>query len=127
MGDVDCTLAPGTINGLLPTNYNSVFTVSATATFFVVLSVTASSGELASATINFNSSPPAAVPVNMGPNPHSLFDYLLGILVNGIWYRTIGPGGLAAAGAEVFRASKLSPAPGTLPYDIYYTWNLTNN
>jgi hypothetical protein len=118
------TVIPGTINGLLATNYDSVFTITNPGVYFVTLSVTATDGQLGSSTISFAASAPAAVPVVQG-QPPTTFDYLLGIVVDGVWFRVIGQGSLAAAGSEVFRVSKTSPAPGTLPYDIWYTWNIT--
>lgn len=122
----DATVVPGTINGLIPTNYADTFTIANPGTYYVTLSVTATDGQLGSATLSFAASPPAAVPVVQG-QPPTTFDYLLGVVVDGVWFRVIGPGSLAAAGAEVFRVSKTSPAPGTLPYDIWYTWNITAN
>lgn len=129
--DVDITgtsavVLPGTINGLLASNYATVFTITNPGIYFVTLSVTATDGQLGSATLSFAATPPAAIPVVMGAPP-TAFDFLLGIVVDGVWFRVIGPGGLSAAGAESFRVSKTSPAPGTLPYDIWYTWNVTAN
>lgn len=121
---LNATVLPGTINGLLATNYDDVFVITNPGVYFVTLSVTAVDGQLASSTLSFAASPPAAVPVVQG-QPPTTFDYLLGIVVDGAWFRTIGLGSLAAAGSEVYRVSKTSPAPGTLPYDIWYTWNIT--
>jgi hypothetical protein len=120
----DTLVQPGTINGVLPTNYDTVFSLAAVGVYYLVLTVTALDGEIASAVLSMDASPPAGVPTILGQPPTS-FAYLLGVIVDLVWYRTIGPGSLAAAGAEVFRVSKTSPSPGTLPYDIYYTWNVT--
>lgn len=120
----DTFVQPGTINGLLPSNYDDVFSLAASGVYYLTLTVTASDGEVASAVLSMEAAPPAGVPTIQGQPPTS-FAYLLGVIVDLVWYRTIGLGSLAAAGAEVFRVSKTSPAPGTLPYDIYYTWNVT--
>jgi len=128
-GTSSFTVQPGTLNGLLPSNYNSTFTLSTSTTYYLQLAATASNGQITGATLSFVTSAPAAIPTNMGQPPTS-FDYMLGILITngaggGTWFRTIGPGSLNAAGQECFRTSKSSPSPGTLPYDIWYTWVLT--
>jgi hypothetical protein len=120
----DTFVRPGTINGVLPSNYDDVFSLAASGVYYLVLNVTASDGEIASATLSFDSSPPAGVPTLQG-QPPTAFAYLLGVVVDLVWFRVIGPGSLAAAGTEVFRVSKSAPSPGTLPYDIYYTWTIT--
>lgn len=120
-GTAGYAVQPGTINGLLPSNYTITQMLGPTNTYYLTLSVTASSGQITGATLSFAASAPAAVPVNMGQPPTS-FDYLLGVVIDQVWFRTIGPGSLSAGGNEVFRTDKSSPAPGTLPYDIWYTW-----
>lgn len=117
---------PGTINGLLPTNYTDTFTLDDSLVYFATLSVTASDGEIASCTLSFPTSAPAGIPTVLG-QPPTTFDYLLGIVALGVWYRTIGDGSLTAVGQEMFRIDKASPAPGTLPYEIYYSWAISGN
>lgn len=129
MGNTLATFLPGVINGLLPSNYASSFSLSPSSTYFAIISCTASNGQITAASLSFGSSPPAAIPTNMGQPPLS-FDFLLGIVITdglggATWSRIIGDGSLAAAGAEAFRTDKATPVPGTLPYDIWYTWNLT--
>ncbi len=117
---------PGTLNGLIPTNYLTTYSVTVPGVYYLVLSATAATGEIASCALSMPGSPPVGIPTIMGEPPLA-FDYLLGVVIDGVWYRTIGNGSLTAIGQEVFRVSQISPAPGTLPYDIYYTWNIVNN
>lgn len=119
------TIRPGTINGLLPSDYSDTYSITVPGLYYFVLSATVASGEVSAATLSMDGSPPPGIPVELGEPPVA-FQYLLGVIVDGVWYRTIGPGSLNAAGQEVFRISKLSPTPGTLPYEIYYTWNITS-
>jgi hypothetical protein len=126
MGVPNATFQPGTINGILPSNYASSFTLAASTTYFVTLDVTASAGQITSATLSFASSAPAAIPVNASSPPNS-FSFMLGLLVTdalggGEWFRTIGDGSLTAAGSLVYQVNAVSPAPGTLPFTNYYTW-----
>lgn len=117
----DATVRPGTINGILASNFTDTYSLSASGVYYLVLSVTATDGEIVSALLSMPTSPPAGVPTLQGQPPTS-FDYLLGVVVDLVWYRVIGNGSLTAEGDEVFRVSKVAPAPGTLPYDIYYNW-----
>jgi hypothetical protein len=120
------SVRPGTLNGLIPTNYTDTYSVTNPGVYYLVLSATAAAGEIASCSLSMDASPPAGIPVTLGEPPVA-FSYLLGVVIDGVWYRTIGNGSLTAAGQEVFRISKTAPDPGTLPYEIYYTWNITNN
>lgn len=120
------SILPGTLNGLIPTNIFSTYPLAVPGTYYLVLAATAATGEIASCSLSMPTSPPVGIPTVMGEPPLS-FDYLLGVVIDGVWFRTIGNGSLSAAGQEVFRISKASPAPGTLPYDIYYTWNIVHN
>ena len=127
-GTATYAVQPGTINGLLPSNYNSTFTLTPGTTYYLVLNVTTSGGQVTGATLAFNTSAPAAIPVNAGQPPTS-FSFLIGVLLvgatSGTWYRTIGPGSLSAAGQLSYQANATSPSPGTLPYTNYYTWVVT--
>jgi hypothetical protein len=118
------TVRPGTLNGLLPSNFTISDDLSNTGTYYLVLSATATDGEITGCTLAFSGSAPGALPVLQG-QPPTTFDYLLGVIVDAQWFRTIGLGSLTANGVEVYRVSKTTPAPGTLPYDIYYTWGIT--
>lgn len=124
---MSAVVLPGTINGILPTNYDATFTpLDDTLVYFVTLSVTANDGEIASALLSFPTAAPAGIPTVLG-EPPTTFDYLLGIVALGVWYRTLGPGSITAVGQEMFRIDKTAPAPGTLPYEIYYSWALSGN
>ena len=120
------TVQPGTLSGLLPSNYNSTFTLSLSSTYYLTLAATASAGQITAATLSFAASAPAAIPVNMGQPPLS-FSFLLGILITdgvggGTWFRAIAPGSLFAVGQLQYQTNKASPSPGTLPFDNWYTW-----
>lgn len=123
------TVRPGTLNGLVPSNILTTADLSLSGSYYLVLSGVAADGEITSCSLSFPTSAPSPMPVTVG-QPPTAFDYVLGmILGNGTaleWFRTIGNGSLQAAGNEVFRVPKASPSPGTLPYDLYWTWVLSN-
>lgn len=119
----DADVRPGTLNGVIPSNHATTFSINDPGTYYVVLDVTVSDGEIASVALAFDASPPAGIPVLQG-EPPTAFSYLLGVVIDAVWIRTIGTGSLAAVSTEVYRVGKINPAPGTLPYDSYYTWNI---
>lgn len=116
---------PGTLNGLVPTDMLDTYDLDINNTYYLVLSGVAMDGEISSCTLEMEASAPGPMPVLLGEPPTS-FDYVLGLIIgDGVdltWYRTIGNGSLIFSGSEVFRVPKATPTPGTLPYDLYWTW-----
>jgi hypothetical protein len=118
------TFRPGTINSLLPSNYLTGVTISNPGTSYLVLNCTASNGEITSAAFSADASAPAAIVPYAGQPPIG-FKILIGVAIDGVAVKVWGCGNIAAAGAESFRLQKASPVAGQLPYDVYYTWNLS--
>lgn len=123
------TTRPGTINGIIPSNILTTADLSVSSAYYLVLNATVADGEITACTISFDSSPPSSMPVTLGEPPTS-FSYVLGMIIGDgslcVWFRTIGSGSLTSTGSEVYRVPKAFPSPGTIPYDIYWTWVLTN-
>lgn len=118
----NASIQPGTINGLIATGYGTDVSVLSSGTlYYLVITVTSTDGHVTGAALTFETTAPGAIPIQEGLPPTS-FAYALGMVQDSIWYRTIGAGSLTAVGQEMFRTSKTSPDPGTLPYDIHYTW-----
>lgn len=118
------TIWPGTINQLLPSNYLTGVSVSNTGTHYLVLDCTASDGEITAAPLAIESAAPSAISPTQGTPPVA-FQVLIGIIISGVAFKVWGNGNMTAAAAESFRVDKGSPVPGSLPYDVYYTWNLS--
>ncbi len=123
-GDLTPTMIPGAINGVAPSNFIGIPDISDTGVYYFVLSATALDGQIVSCTVALVGSPPAGIPVTLG-TPPTAFDFLLGVVVDGVWFRTASTGSLTATPIETFRAGITSPPPGTLPYEIYYSWSVT--
>ncbi len=123
-GDLTPSMRPGTINSVIPSNYLSIPDFADTGTFYFVLSVTALNGQVVSCTVALSGSPPAGIPVTAGAPPTS-FDFLIGVVQDGVWFRSAPSGSFTATPVDAFHAAIVAPAPGTLPYDIYYTWAVT--
>lgn len=121
-------IRPGTLTGIIPSNYLTTYTQNKSGTeYFLTLNVTMGGSPIGvtAVSLSFGTSPPAGIPTAAGGPPTS-WTYLLGVVIEGIWYRTIGNGSLVAFPVESYRVSQSSPTPGTLPYDIYYTMSVVN-
>lgn len=119
------TVKPGTINGLLPSNYSITHTTaSQSASVFLLLTAETVNGEVSNASLSFADTIAPHI-VAAAAMPPSSFAWTLGMLVGGKWYKLVG-GSLAATPAEVFRVAKSDYVPGALPYEAYYTWRVTS-
>lgn len=123
----DLTLRPGTINEVVPSNmFSTLVLPGGSYTRYIVLTASCSGGQVSSAALSVDLSAPGAPAVAAGSPPTS-FKVLLAIVVDGVAYRTIGAGSLSARPVEAYRVDKASPTYGLSPYDIYYTWQRTEN
>lgn len=116
-----CTFRAGTINGLLPSNYLTGVTISATGTRYLVLNCTASNGQITGASFSADTSQPGAIAPTIGVPP-SVFSLLIGLTIDGEPIKIWEGGNIAAAPAESFRVDRSVATPGALPYEIFYTW-----
>lgn len=118
------SVAPGTVNGLLPQNYDITYTTGAASDcVFLLLTGTVANGGIVSATLSFSASVADQIPPN-AEMPPSSFSWTLGMLVAGKWHKLVN-GSLVVMPTEVFRTSKSSYLPGELPYKPWYAWAVT--
>lgn len=122
-GELVVTMIPGQINGVIPSDYLSLPDILDVGEYYLVLSVTAVDGQIATASIDLVGSPPAGIPVTLGVPP-TAFDLLIGVVIDGVWFRSTAVGNKVATPLETFRAGIINPPPGTLPYEIYYSWSV---
>jgi hypothetical protein len=118
------TFRAGTINSLLPSNYLTGVAVPATGTKYLVLTCTASNGEITAATFSADATAPAAI-VPFAGQPPTSFKILIGVVIDGALVQVWGCGNIQALGVESFRVQKGAPVAGQVPYDVYYTWSLS--
>lgn len=118
------TLRPGTINNLLVNNYLDGVSVPASGTVYLVVNVTASSGEITSATLSAEMTQPSAITPYAGQPPIA-FGLLIGVVTDAVATKVWSDGNVSAVPQEAFRLQKASPVAGQLPYDCYYTWKLS--
>jgi hypothetical protein len=124
VGNLKATFRPGTINGLLPSNYLTGVTFSSASTQYLSLDCTVTNGAIVSAAFVAEGSQPGDITPTLGQPPAS-FKYLVALVANGTAYKILSCGNIQARPAEAFRLDRVSPTAGQLPYDIYYTWNFT--
>lgn len=119
------SLRPGSMNSLVPTNMTSNFTINPAAIQYVSLDCVASDGVFASSSISIKNSAPAFIGIRLGYPPNA-FSVALHLLVYGASYRLIANSSLQAIAKEAFRVQKIMTTPDMLPYDSYYTWELSD-
>jgi len=124
-GTAKVIVLPGTVNQFIATNAFATFAVDKTGTFYVKASIVTDGQDVTSFSIAVN----GAEPNTQLATPSSLptaFDVLLAIIKDGVAYRTIGCGSIAATPAQAFITDKPSPAgPGELTYIPYYVWEIS--
>ncbi len=123
-GILTATFRAGTINQLLPDNYLEGIEVPDDATKYLVLSCTATNGEITAATFSAEDDPPDAL-APMAGEPPTAFDLLIGVSVDGSPVKVWGCGNIQALPVEAFRLQKAVPVAGQVPYDVYYTWEFS--
>jgi hypothetical protein len=111
---------PGTLSGILPSNWDEEFTCADTGLFYAK-AVIATDGEAISAvTIEIDSTAPTAqTPAKFGIA--TSVEYVFGLFSEGAIYRPIGDGHITLS-TRTWLVTTASPAaqPGESPYDFYF-------
>ena len=111
---------PGTLNGILPPNWDSEEECASTGLFYAK-AVRATDGEaVTGVTIEIDANPPTVQqPVEFGIA--TSVEYLFGLFSEGQVYRVIGAGQIVLP-TRTWLVTSADPvaAPGESPYDIYY-------
>jgi hypothetical protein len=117
------TVRPGTLNGVLASNWSDEEECGEEELGYVVLTVTTTSNGIVSTELSFDSSPPTTEqsPVKWGL-PTS-FKVLIG-LVRGPQVWQVVYDNLSYAGVKRITTDRATPAIGQLPYDNWYIWQL---
>ena len=111
---------PGTLNGILPANWDEEFTYPGTGLFYAKAVIATDGEAVTGVTIVINATAPTVQqPVEFGIA--SSVQYLFGLFSEGAVYRVIGAGHIALQ-TQTWLVTSASPAasPGQSPYDIYY-------
>jgi hypothetical protein len=112
---------PGTLNGILPTNWEIEQECASTGLFYAKAVIATDGEAITGVTIEIDSTPPAVQePVEFGiENP---VEYLFGLFLEGTVYRVIGAGHITISPKLWLTTEKPTlPAPGELPFSQYFT------
>lgn len=111
---------PGTLNGILPTNWDIERTVSGTALIYAKAVVETDGEAITRLTIVIDAIPPAVQqPVEFGIEAR--IEYLFGLFYEGVVFRVISVGHISLP-TSTWLVTSADPAaqPGESPFDIYY-------
>jgi hypothetical protein len=111
---------PGTLNGILPSNWDTEFNAAATGLHYAKAVVATDGESITGVTIEIDTTPPRdQAPVEFGIE--SSIDYLFGLFAEGAVFRAIGSGSITLTPRVWIVLSANPPAsPGESPFDIYY-------
>jgi hypothetical protein len=115
------SVQPGTLNGILPTNWDEEFPCASTGLFYAKVVVATDGEAITGITIEIDAAPPSSQsPVKFGVA--SSVDIVFGLFSEGSIYRTIGSVGNIVASPQLWLTTERqsSPQPGELPFDQYY-------
>jgi hypothetical protein len=117
------TVRPGTVNGVLATNWDIEETCGEEELGYVVLTVTCSSNAVVSSVLSFDALAPSTEqsPVKWGLPTE--FKVLIG-LVRGPQVWQVVTNNLSYSGSKRITTDRSSPSLGQLPYDNWYIWQL---
>jgi hypothetical protein len=113
-------VAAGTLNGILPSNYTSVFSANNTSTYFAKAVISTNGRDITGLSIVINNTPPTPQQAQLF-SVSSNFEYLFGVFAAGQKQRTIGLGNIAIS-TRTWVVVQAQPQPqiGQSPYDIYF-------
>lgn len=118
-----CQFQAGTINGMLPSNYDSILTLPAvTPTYvrYIVVKGASAGKNITTAEIAVETtSPSIGTALNASPTTYSCLIY---VIATGVAYRTIGKSSIMCAPQEIMRTPKVPTTAVELPYDSTYQW-----
>jgi hypothetical protein len=115
------TVRPGTINNVIPTNWDIEETIIEDELNYVVLQVEATANKIISCTIALEQSPPTAEPDPIKWGLPEEFDVLLGFVRNSQVWQIINTN-LSFNAAKRITTDREGPQIGELPYDNWYVW-----
>ena len=111
---------PGTLNGILPTNWDIEEECAGTGLFYAKAVIATDGEAITGVTIEIDANPPTVQePVEFGIA--ASVEYLFGLFSEGAVYRVIGAGHIVLP-TRTWLVTSAAPAasPGESPYDIYY-------
>jgi hypothetical protein len=115
------SVRPGTLNGILPSNWNIQQPVEADdEDLYYAKAVIATDGQdITGVTIEIDTTAPEIATATLFSVPSSI-DYLFGLYQSGQVYRVIGDGHIVLSPQVWLTVERGGALPGELPYELYY-------
>lgn len=111
----------GTINNVIPSNWDAEQQISGASLNYVILSVNAAAQRITSATFSISGSPPIGDPVPVKWSLPSNFQVLIGVVRESQVFQSVF-NNLSFTGSKRLTTDRANPQFGALPYDNWYTW-----
>lgn len=121
---IDLTFFPGKINEYIPSNLMDTFVLDPTTFYWVKINCTTDGKAITGATIVIDTNP-SAILIPEADEAPSTFDYLLGVVNNGVAQKIIECGNITANPVQVFTEDKPDPTVGLSPYIRWWSWAFT--
>lgn len=113
-------IAPGSINGVVPSNIKEEFPVTNDGTtYYIYCSVVASNGAVQTCQLAVSTSPPSGFGVGAEIPPRT-FEVFIGSWCYGKY--NVTKENIFLEVYEIYKESKTPSFPGDRPYKIYYGW-----
>lgn len=111
---------PGTLNGILPSNWDEEFECAGTGLHYAKAIIATDGEAVTGVTIEIDTTEPTAQePQEFGIETE--IEYLFGLFAEGQVYRVIGPGHITLLPQVwLVKDKNAAAAPGQFPYDIFY-------
>jgi len=117
---VDITVKAGTLNGILPSNWDEVFNVATTGLFYAKAVISTDGKNISSVEIAIDGTEPAVQEAQLF-GIESTIEYLFGVIGDGETQRTIADGHIEMYTYMWILATADAPvSAGESPYKIYY-------
>lgn len=117
---------PGTVNGLIPSNYLALTGIAKTGTVYIGVVCTLSNAAVQTAVLAAGASPPPAYQVTKNIPPTDL-SILTHVVVDGTIYRVIGPSSITVTPSTSFVTDKTTTlVPGEKSTETWYTYSVTS-
>lgn len=122
---IDVTIIPGTVNGVLPSNVFATiietYDAMSPITYYATVDCVTDGKEITSVAWSLSTSLPAGQTAIVWAAPAS-FSYLFGIIVGLSVFRTIARASLTFQPSLTVAVPKAVISPNIIPYDNYYNW-----
>lgn len=123
--EINVTIVPGTVNGLLPSNIFATITEPYNAmspiTYYATVACVTDGENITGVRWGLSTSMPTGQTAVAWAAP-SAFSYLFGIIVGASIFRTIARTSLVFQPSLVVSVPKSVITPNIIPYDNYYNW-----